>query len=261
MQSWRGGCPQAQGTPSLIFNPTDRKKRDQIMVPRGQLTIAEAIKRCEELACRLRETDPVEGSLICGDNQNKQTKLILEEALTAGELIAALVRRADGVLITIPTSSWRRDHHEPMAFFGEEQELDPPTTPFGYAALGRDIPAVADAHGNLTDWGTPVIAEFDLAVWLNADQLPPAPMERPADWPVTPETLRRDATEIELSNFMMGYALGVIECSDKPPRRDDHRKVVAKEFYATTDQVDKAFRDLPARFKNHDRSKGKKDPK
>ena len=231
------------------------------MVPNGYLTIAEAIKKCEGMASWQRHFDPAKESLFLGRNENKPPKLILEQALASGELLAALVRRADGVLITIPASSWRRDHHERMAFSVEEQELDPPTTPFGSAALGRDVPAVADAHGNLTAWGTPVIAEFDLAVWLNADDLPPTPMERPADWPVTPETLRRDATEIELSNFMMGYALGVIECSDKPPRRDDHRKVVAKEFHATTDQVDKAFRDLPARFKNHDRSKGKKDPK
>lgn len=223
--------------------------------------MAETIKQCEITSYWHREIEPVEGSPFRGGNVNKPPGFILEKALASGTLLAALLRRADGVLITIPARSWRRDHHEPMAFFGEEQELDPPTTPFGYAALGRDIPAVADAHGNLTDWGTPVIAEFDLAVWFNEAPLPIEPAERPADWVITSKAPPRDAIEKELRAFLTGYAFGIIDRGDKPATRDDHRRIAAQQYHATNDQADKIFHSLPARLKNRNPNGAKITPK
>ena len=174
----------------------------------------------------------------------------------SGELLAALMRAKDGVLVVVPASSWRREHHDPSSFWDTKYQNDPPTRLFIFAELGHDIPAQVDADGKLTDWGTAIIAELDLAIWYKSDSLPTAPTERPAGWPITPEPPHQDATEAGLRVFLQGYALGAIE-QGYTPTREDHRRIAAKEYKATNAEVDAVFAGLSERLKNPNRSKGK----
>jgi len=147
------------------------------MIPNGYLTIAQAIIQCELYACWHREIDEIEASPFGGKHQKVPPKLVLEKALVSGDLLAALMRSKDGVLVLVPASSWRREHHDSSSFWDTKYQNDPPTRPFIFAELGHDIPAQVDTDGNLTDWGTAMIAEFDLALWSKAGSLPETRLE------------------------------------------------------------------------------------
>ena len=226
------------------------------MLPNGYLSVAQAVAACELQSSWHRNIDEFDLSPFCGKNKTTPPKLILEKALASGELFAALMRAKDGVLVVVPASSWRREHHDPSRFWDTKHQNDPPNRPFIFAELGHDIPAQVDVDGNLTDWGTAIIADLDLAVWSKAGSLPQAPTERPANWPMTPEPPRQDLAETELRLFLQGYALGSI-MQRYTPTRDDHRRIAAQEFDATNAQADAVYAQLPKRLKNADRSKGK----
>ena len=157
------------------------------MVPEAYITVEQAMRQCERMASWHREVDEVEGSPFRGANMKQPSNVVLERALAAGKLLAAVIRANDGELVAMPPASWRRGYQrpvdEPRSTVGIEVAV--PVQPFAEAAAGRDVPAMTDPAGNPDCWGKPIIAEHDLTKWWGDTEPAAEPHLRPAKWPAT----------------------------------------------------------------------------
>jgi len=198
-------------------------------------------------------------------NIDKDAARVIQDALECGELGAAGVRAADGMLVTIPPAAWRvlfarQDDPKRVTGYSDYWKRDtygPPLKnriPFAEAQDRRAIPASGW-------WVAPIIAQADLALW--AGEEPPAePPERPEDWPVSvPAPI--GMTPADAARFWLnGYATKVAE-GGSVPKRDDKAMIAACQAATgcTVDDVRAAYSVLPDTLRNaspKERQLGKK---
>lgn len=154
----------------------------EVEIPSGYLSIDQCVQWCmlerqgkqEAFRQALRKSRSVAeasttvgSSRFTGANTGFNAATILRNALVSGHLVAAAIREADGVLIAMPTSLWRR----PMNG----------TSPFDEALDGRPVPVGVAPDGAVTAIGAPLVARLDLERWAGTPeaQVPSAPTETP----------------------------------------------------------------------------------
>jgi len=189
-----------------------------------------------------------------GANIGKDAARVTQDALECGELRAAGVRAADGVLVTIPPSAWRvvfARPNDPRSVVGYSERWNhdlhgPPQAtriPFAEAREGRTFPLLR--HGV-----TPILAQADLFRWAGAE--PPAePPERQDDWPVSVPA-PAGMTPADAARFWLnGYATKAAEGSSVP-KRDDKAMIQACKAATgcTVDDVRAAYTALPETLRN-----------
>jgi len=215
------------------------------MMPVGYWKLYQAVQTCATVAEEKRgagETMPA--SPFGGHNLALDAACILQEALVSGELRAAGICDATGEIVMMQPAIWRALFTR--TFDGAQ------LSPFDEAQAGRRIPLARNRNGLTARWGAPAIAQADLARLMGDAEPPAEPLERPADSPVP---AARSTSAEQLEWFAIGYAFRALE-GGKPATRDELRGAVTRENIATAREAEKAFVDLPTRFKNADRSKG-----
>lgn len=229
--------------------------------PKGYWNISQAVRWAEvakgDLSAMADRDRPYR---FGGVNSGHDAAHVVREALECGELRAAGVRAADGVLTTLSPAAWRimfARPDDPQRVIGfdkyfKRDKLGPPAktrTPFAEARDGREVPVAGH-------WVMPIIAQADLTRWVGEDPCA-EPLERPDDWPVP---AARAATDDQLEWFASGYAVRAME-GGKPATRDELRDAVTRENVSSARKAEDAHKNLPARLKGIDKSKGSNRPK
>lgn len=240
--------------------------------PKGYWDIVQAVEAGKRIVNRRSATAPGQSDSASSANvAGADMGSLLREALECGELRAAAVRTSDGQIITIPPASWRRRFarpEDPAREIGWDDDWKQPIRApakatreaFAEALVGRSIPVSMAKPRASVHWATPIIAQSDLARWLEDDDLPAEPLERPEDWPQRSEDLPTGASEEQVFWFVVGYALRAWE-KGKPATREEVRDAALREIVANAREAEKAHARLPDRLKNSNRSRGSNRPK